>query len=37
MYNNGITSLLQTSKTTKLRFKTSVMNEFQFINDVEYL
>ena len=33
--NNGIASLLQTSKTTKSRLKTSVMNGFQFINDVD--
>ena len=36
MYNNGITSLLQVSKTAKSRLKTLLMNEFQFINDVEY-
>ena len=37
MYNNVIINLLQTSKTAELRLKTSLMNAFQFINDVEYL
>ena len=37
MYNNVIINLLQTSKTAELRLKTSLMNDFQFINDVEYL
>ena len=37
MYNNGITSLFQTLKTANSRLKTSVMSQFQFINDVEYL
>ena len=32
--HNGITSLLQTAKS---HLKTSVLNEFQFGNDVEYL
>ena len=35
MYNNGITSLLQTSKTAKSGLKTSARNEFY--HDVEYL
>ena len=37
MYSKGITSLLQTSKTAKSRLKTSLMIEFQLINDVKYL
>ena len=37
MYSKGITSLLQTSKTAKSPLKTSLMIEFQLINDVKYL
>ena len=37
MYNYGITSLFQILKTAKSRIKKSVMSQFQFINDVEFL
>ena len=37
MYNNIIINLLQTSKTAESRLQTSLMNDFQFIDDLEYL